>query len=63
MLGLQGPEPTLATLNTAPQGSLSLVVEPQNGVAPVLSLIQQASTSVDMVMYELTDGAGGASTR
>lgn len=55
VLGLPGPEPTLATLNTAPEGSLSLVVEPQNGVAPVLFLIQNASTSVDMVMYELTD--------
>jgi phosphatidylserine/phosphatidylglycerophosphate/cardiolipin synthase-like enzyme len=55
VLGLPGPEPTLATLNTAPVGSISLVVEPQDGITPVLSLIQNASTSVDMVMYELTD--------
>jgi len=55
VLGLPGPEPTLATLNMAPPGSLSLVAEPQDGVAPVLSLIQNASTSVDLVMYELTD--------
>jgi phosphatidylserine/phosphatidylglycerophosphate/cardiolipin synthase-like enzyme len=55
VLGLPGPEPTLASLNAAPQGSLSLVVLPQDGVAPVLSLIQNASTSVDLVIYELTD--------
>ncbi len=39
----------------APQGSLSLVTEPQAGISRVLGLINSAKTSVDLVMYELND--------
>jgi cardiolipin synthase len=33
----------------------SLIIEPQAGIAPVLSMIANASSSIDLVMYELTD--------
>lgn len=39
----------------APAGSLSLVTEPSAGIAPVLSLINNAKQSVDLTMYELED--------
>ncbi len=39
----------------APAGTLSLIVEPDNGIAPVLTMISGASSSVDLVMYELDD--------
>ena len=32
-----------------------LITEPEAGIAPVLSLIQQASSSIDLVMYQLKD--------
>lgn len=35
--------------------TLSLLTEPDAGVAPVLAMIRDASTSVDLVMYELQD--------
>ncbi len=35
--------------------ALSLVVEPKEGVAPVLALINGATKSVDLVMYDLED--------
>ncbi|HUC31685.1 MAG TPA: phospholipase D-like domain-containing protein [Candidatus Paceibacterota bacterium] len=35
--------------------SLSLITEPDDGIAPVLALIRGASRSVDLVMYELDD--------
>jgi phosphatidylserine/phosphatidylglycerophosphate/cardiolipin synthase-like enzyme len=35
--------------------TLLLVTEPENGITPVLSLIANAHTSVDMVIYELED--------
>ena len=38
-----------------PNPTLSLIVEPRDGMAPVLSLINNATTTVDLVMYELTD--------
>jgi phosphatidylserine/phosphatidylglycerophosphate/cardiolipin synthase-like enzyme len=38
-----------------PAGSLSLITEPTAGVAPVLSSINSAKSSVDLVMYELED--------
>jgi phosphatidylserine/phosphatidylglycerophosphate/cardiolipin synthase-like enzyme len=38
-----------------PNGNLSLVTEPSDGIAPVLRMIENASTSVDLVMYELDD--------
>ena len=37
--------------------STSLIIEPDAGISPVLSLIQHASSSVDMVMYQLEDTA------
>ncbi len=36
-------------------GDLSLVTEPADGIVPVLRMIQNASTSIDLVMYELDD--------
>jgi cardiolipin synthase len=35
--------------------SLSIITEPDQGIAQVLTLIESASTSVDLVMYELED--------
>lgn len=54
-LGLPGPQQSLAVMAPAPAGTLSLVTEPQDGVAPVLALIERAKKSVDLVMYQLTD--------
>ena len=34
---------------------LGLVVEPAEGIAPVLNMLKNASTSVDLVMYEMDD--------
>jgi cardiolipin synthase A/B len=36
-------------------GSFSLITEPQDGMAPVEQLIESASTSIDVVMYEFED--------
>jgi phosphatidylserine/phosphatidylglycerophosphate/cardiolipin synthase-like enzyme len=36
-------------------GSLSLIIEPNDGITPVLKMIAVASSSVDLVMYELDD--------
>jgi phosphatidylserine/phosphatidylglycerophosphate/cardiolipin synthase-like enzyme len=55
ILGLPGPAPALANVVAASPNYFSLVTEPQDGVAPVLSLIRAASTSVDLVIYELAD--------
>ena len=38
----------------APQ-SVTLMTEPDDGIAPILSSIENASSSIDMVMYELQD--------
>ena len=38
-----------------PSGELSLIVEPDDGIAPVLNAIAGAKSSVDLVMYELDD--------
>jgi cardiolipin synthase len=40
---------------TASANSLSLVTEPQDAMAPVEQLIQNASSSIDLVMYEFDD--------
>jgi phosphatidylserine/phosphatidylglycerophosphate/cardiolipin synthase-like enzyme len=42
-------------LRQAPNGSLGLFVEPTAGITPVVSLINNAKHSADLVMYELTD--------
>lgn len=49
--------PTNGNLSAASArpGSLSLITEPAAGTAPVLQLINNAKTSVDLVMYELED--------
>ncbi len=39
----------------AANGALSLVVEPDAGIAPVLAMINGARSSLDIVMYELDD--------
>jgi len=36
-------------------GALSLITEPDDGIAPVLTMINGATKSVDLVMYELDD--------
>ena len=36
-------------------GEYTLVTEPADGIAPVASMIQNASRSIDLVMYELED--------
>ncbi len=38
-----------------PSGTLSLVTEPDDGVAPVLALINGVTKSLDLVIYELDD--------
>lgn len=38
-----------------PNGSDTLIIEPDEGMAPITSLIASASTSVDLVMYQLED--------
>ena len=38
-----------------PNGALSLIVEPDEGIAPVLAMISGAKSSLDIVMYELDD--------
>lgn len=49
----QGPR--AFALQTVPPEYFSLVVEPDAGLAPVLSKIEHASASVDLVMYEMSD--------
>jgi cardiolipin synthase len=49
------PQPTPTTGSTPSQGSHTLFVEPDDGVAPVLDAIVSASTSLEMKMYLLSD--------
>jgi cardiolipin synthase len=44
-----------AKIVSAPAGTLSLVSEPEAGIAPVLAKINGAKKSVDLVMYEFED--------
>jgi phosphatidylserine/phosphatidylglycerophosphate/cardiolipin synthase-like enzyme len=44
----------LPTLNV-PAGTFTLITEPAEGTAPVLSMINNAKSSVDLVMYEFQD--------
>jgi cardiolipin synthase A/B len=46
------PRPTADIKNNA---ILSLIIEPDDDIAPVLTMIRGASTSVDLAMYELDD--------
>ena len=47
--------PQQNTPQTPAAGALSLITEPDAGVAPVVSMIQGATKSVDLIMYELED--------
>ena len=42
-------------IHPAPAGSLSLVTEPTDGISPELNLINGATKSIDLTMYELED--------
>lgn len=44
-----------APKSIAVNNGLSVITEPDNGMAPVFSLINNAARSVDLVMYELND--------
>ena len=46
---------SVAYLTPQSSGSESLITEPDAGIAPLLSYISDASSSVDLVMYELED--------
>jgi phosphatidylserine/phosphatidylglycerophosphate/cardiolipin synthase-like enzyme len=45
------------SLTTPPPGALSLLVEPDDGVAPIYALLRSARTSIDVTIYELADDA------
>lgn len=47
--------PKNKTLQIKPNNALTLITEPDDGMTPLISMIQEASTSVDLVMYELDD--------
>ena len=59
LYGAQQQRTPVSTIHTSlvsvPVNSLALVTEPQGGMAPVERLIESASTSIDLVMYELND--------
>jgi phosphatidylserine/phosphatidylglycerophosphate/cardiolipin synthase-like enzyme len=40
---------------SAPDGTFTLTTEPDQGIMPVLSLIKNSKTSIDLVMYEFKD--------
>jgi phosphatidylserine/phosphatidylglycerophosphate/cardiolipin synthase-like enzyme len=40
---------------TPPPGSLSVLVEPEQGVTPIYALLGSAKRSIDLTMYELVD--------
>jgi cardiolipin synthase A/B len=43
------------TSHATTAGQLSLLVEPDQGIAPIYALIASAHTSIDLTMYELVD--------
>ena len=45
---------SLPTTNQ-PTGTFNLITEPDQGITPVLSLIKNATNSIDLVMYEFKD--------
>jgi cardiolipin synthase len=51
----QRPAPTQTQHKNQAHFAGSLITEPQAGSGPVLALIQSASSSIDLVMYELQD--------
>ena len=46
---------TSSVTTPATAGQLSLLVEPDQGIAPIYALIASARTSIDLTMYELVD--------
>jgi cardiolipin synthase len=46
---------SLSTLQSAPASSLSLITEPSAGIQPIVTAINNAHTSIDLVMYQLED--------
>lgn len=53
--GYIGTRNQIALREPAQNNDLGLITEPADGIAPVLAMIDHASTSVDLVMYELSD--------
>lgn len=52
----QSPPPGAdGNVSTPPPGSMSMLVEPDQGIAPVYRLIAAAQRSIDVTMYELAD--------
>jgi len=49
------PDPLVELSYISPQAPLSLVVEPDDGIAPVANALAQAHSTVDLVVYELED--------
>ena len=47
--------PSAATVAASDANDHSLITEPEAGIAPIISMIEHASSSVDLVMYELED--------
>lgn len=47
--------PEVATSSVAAPANFVLITEPQDGMAPVDRLIESASSSIDVVMYEFND--------
>jgi cardiolipin synthase len=54
---LNGKNNSVSTTNIGPvrSGKLVLITEPDQGIGPILTAITGARTSVDLVMYELSD--------
>ncbi len=49
------PSPSGPTPSGTTPGQLSLLVEPDQGIAPIYALIASARKSIDLTMYELVD--------
>jgi phosphatidylserine/phosphatidylglycerophosphate/cardiolipin synthase-like enzyme len=48
--------PLQITTQTIPQNTFDrLITEPEDSIAPVLQMIQEAEKSIDLVMYEMED--------
>lgn len=55
LCGCAGQTSAAATPPTAASSRLAVLIEPQQGFAPLYSLITGARSSIDMTMYELKD--------
>jgi cardiolipin synthase A/B len=52
----QSEKPPTVALPTEQNNALSLLTEPDDGIAPVVALIDAASSSIDLTIYELDAG-------